>query len=98
MFFNGDMPLVICSGWSENALRKPALFFSRYSRTMNASRERAVTLGDASIQHPAQCRRVVTHFSACKTIIPVMSSVGMSDCSMSTIRMRDVTEMRPPFL
>ncbi len=40
----GDMPLVMCSGWSEKALRKPFLFFSRYRRTMNASAEVGVTL------------------------------------------------------
>ena len=27
-----------------------------------------------------------------------MRSVGMSDCSMSTTRIRDVTDIKPPFL
>lgn len=44
MLFRGESPEVMCSGWSENALTNPALFFSRYSRTINASGDNAVTL------------------------------------------------------
>ena len=40
----GDMPLVMNSGWSEKAFKNPVLFFSLYSRTMNASAEVGVTL------------------------------------------------------
>lgn len=38
------------------------------------------------------------YFSACKTNIPVIKSVGISDCSISTTRIRDVTDIRPPCL
>lgn len=44
MFRSGDRPDVMCSGWSVNAFRNPSLFSSRYSRTMNASGEVALTL------------------------------------------------------
>lgn len=95
MFRRGDKPLVICSGWSEKAFTNPAVFFSRNSRTMKASGDNAVTL--------RWIRRIVkehevNYFSACKTRIPVMSSVGMSLWSISTMRILDVTEKSPPFL
>jgi hypothetical protein len=43
MFLRGDIPE--CSGWSEKALRMPAVFFSRYNRVTSALRKRAVALG-----------------------------------------------------
>jgi hypothetical protein len=39
-----------------------------------------------------------TYFSACRTRIPVIRSIGMSDCSMSTTRIREVTDISPPLL
>lgn len=39
---------------------------------------------------------IATHLSACKTSIPVIILVGMFPVSMSTTRIREVTEMRPP--
>lgn len=44
ILLSGDNPLVMCSGWSVNALRNPFLFFSRYSRTMKASRTNGLIL------------------------------------------------------
>jgi hypothetical protein len=38
------------------------------------------------------------YLSACRTIRPVISSIGMCPRSMSTTRMREVIDMRPPFL
>ena len=38
------------------------------------------------------------YFSAWSMIMPVISSIGMSDWSMSTTRMRDVTDISPPRL
>ena len=94
MFFSGDRPLVMCSGWSVKAFTKPFLFFSRNKRTINASRTSAVTLHiyeltDAQFDGCA-------YFSAWRMSIPVTSSVGMSDCSISTTKIREVTESIPP--
>lgn len=94
--FNGNSPLVICSGWSLNALRKPSLFFSRYRRTMNASSDVGVTLSASAAR--VRSRSESAHFSACTTRRPVTSSREISSSSMSPTRMRDVTLTMPPCL
>ncbi len=66
----GDKPLVMCSGWSEKALRKPFLFFSRYRRTMNASADVGVTL--VRRECGATYLSAWTYLSACRTRMPVM--------------------------
>lgn len=38
------------------------------------------------------------YLSACKTSIPVMRWVGMSDVSMSTVKICEVMDTSPPFL
>lgn len=78
---SGERPEVLCSGWSEKALRNPVQFFSRYRRTVNASSERAVALfWYISL---ALCTRdkkgQKTYFSAESTMMPVISSMGMPD-------------------
>jgi hypothetical protein len=93
MFFGGDNPLVMCSGWSVKALRKQGAFFSRYSRTMNGSKDRAVTLLSFGSQP-----QDMMNLSACRTITPVIKWVGMSDCNISTTRIPAVTEIKPPVL
>lgn len=90
------MPLVICSGWSVNAFKNPVLFFSRYNRAMKASEDVGVTLYETSAWIAYD--RCETHRCACSTTIPVIRCVGMSDVSMSTVKICDVTDMRPPFL
>lgn len=68
---SGDMPLVICSGWSVNALRNPFLFFSRYKRAMNASEDAGFTLrATCEMRHPMN--NYATYLSACKMRMPVI--------------------------
>src|ERR1700683_4315311 len=38
-----------------------------------------------------------TYFSACRTITPVMKSIGIPNCIIST-RIREVTDISPPLL
>ena len=61
---NGDIPLVICSGWSENAFKNPLLFFSRYRRTMKASADVGVTLAEDVKACREDYPRLVTYLSA----------------------------------
>ena len=56
-------------------------------------RNSGCTVGESS-----ESGYVKTHFSACKINMPVINCTGMSSCSMSTTRIRDVTEISPPRL
>lgn len=96
--FRGENPTDRCSGSSENALRNPSAFFCRKSRMIKASVDCEVILGSESVWCQSFSGWEWTHFSAWSTIIPLMSSTGMSERSMSTTKMREVTDTSPPCL
>ena len=95
MFLNGASPLVMCSGWSEKAFTNATSFFSRSKRTIKASCDKADTLMSL-LDYQLLRGRLTSNLSACNIMIPVNISVGSVDCSMSTIKICDVTEKIPP--
>ena len=62
---------------------------------MNASCDRADTLISLS-DYKLPRDKLRSDLSACNIMIPVINSVGSVDCSMSTIKICDVTEKIPP--
>ena len=73
MYFRGDSALVICSGWSAKGFTKPIYPF-RDKVEQGKLLKRVVRV-------KCKADNVEIHFSACIMSMPVMSSIGISDCN-----------------